>query len=216
MVNFAELKAKAEKAKDAGVTRVVNTKDRYSSIPSSKTTWDPNWKHGAPGSSSTPSPPPPPPPPPSEPPRRLNVDASSPSALPSRLHSSPMPAVSLGPPPVVQRASRPDLASMPASDVSKLPPPPKRFSSGYPSSHKRAESEHAGVAGASDRVDWLNLSSEDKEEFFRWLDEFFSRYFNVELGTEKALSSLEQPQVPVPVGRTGPPPINSATRPRGF
>jgi len=32
-----------------------------------------------------------------------------------------------------------------------------------------------------DRIDWVNLSHEDKEAFFDWLDEFFSRYLGVTL-----------------------------------
>ncbi|KIK23716.1 hypothetical protein PISMIDRAFT_435929 [Pisolithus microcarpus 441] len=221
MVNFAELKAKAEKAKDAGVAKVVNTKDRYSSISSSKTTWDPNWKRGTPRSStsSPPSQPQPPPPPPPPPPR--STVAQSRGAVvgtdePSSSGISPRDAVAPKPPPVVSRASRPDIPGSPTpSHTSKLPPPPKRFSSGYPPSHNRANS-HGDTT--FDKIDWVNLSTEDKEEFFRWLDEFFSRYLNVEMGPRTSVVSSPPPpaeaSVPIPATRSGPPPVNTATRPR--
>ncbi|KAI6145811.1 hypothetical protein BKA82DRAFT_4161651 [Pisolithus tinctorius] len=211
MVNFAELKAKAEKAKDAGVAKVVNTKDRYSSISSSKTTWDPNWKRGTPRSSTS-SPPPPPPPRPTGSQGRRVVNTDEPPPAPSRSsHVAPNPS------PVVSRISGPDISSPTSSEASKLPPPPKRFSSGYPPSHKRTNSY---VDNTMDRIDWTNLSADDKEEFFRWLDEFFSRYLNVELGprTSRVPSSpsLTQTSVRPSAARSGPPPVNTATRPHAF
>ncbi|KAI6142991.1 hypothetical protein BKA82DRAFT_4187451 [Pisolithus tinctorius] len=109
MVNFAELKAKAEKAKDAGVARVRGTPR-----------------------SSTSSPPPPPP---------------------------PRPTGSQG-----RRIGR----------ISVL---------------------------------------DDKEEFFRWLDEFFSRYLNVELGPRTSPGATS---VRPSAARSGPPPVNTATRPHAF
>ncbi|KAI5984769.1 hypothetical protein EDC04DRAFT_2832352 [Pisolithus marmoratus] len=182
MVNFAELKAKAEKAKDAGVAKVVNTKDRYSSISSSKTTWDPNWKRGAPRSSTSSSPPRPPP---------RSTESRG--------------VVNMDPPSASPRSSRPDIPSPTTSDAPKLPPP-KRFSSGYPPSHTRVNST---ADTTLDRIDWANLSAEDKEEFFRWLDEFFSRYLNVELGprTPRAPSSpsLTDTSVRTSAARSGPP-----------
>ncbi|KAL4071539.1 hypothetical protein V8B97DRAFT_400456 [Scleroderma yunnanense] len=215
MVNFAELKAKAEKAKDAGVAKVVNTKDKYSSIPASKTTWDPNWKRAPPPSSVSP--------PPSH---STNLPSSSfgtnvheappaPSrrSRPDSISSSASAHETNSPPPVIPRASRPDTLSRPESEASSLPPPPKRFSSGYPPNHKRTDSRNDAV----EKIDWANLSAEDKEEFFLWLDEFFSRFLNVELGPRKpnvALSVPDHKRSHVP--RTGPPPVNAATRPHLF
>lgn len=48
-----------------------------------------------------------------------------------------------------------------------------------PSRRKAAESHDQDdiVDAESARVDWANLSYEDKEAFFSWLDEFFSRFF---------------------------------------
>lgn len=220
MVNFAELKAKAEKAKDAGVAKVVNTKDRYSSISSSKTTWDPNWKRGVPRSSTSSPPSPPPPPPRPTIAQSRGVAVSMDESPPAQSRGSRPGSISPGdvapkPPPVVSRASRPDIPSPTSSNASKLPPPPKRFSSGYPPSHKRVNS-HGDTT--PDRIDWMNLSAEDKEEFFRWLDEFFSRYLNVELGPRTSMVSSSPPpseaSVRTSAARSGPPPVNAATRPR--
>ncbi|KIN94813.1 hypothetical protein M404DRAFT_369877 [Pisolithus tinctorius Marx 270] len=220
MVNFAELKAKAEKAKDAGVARVVNTKDRYSSISSSKTTWDPNWKRGTPRSSTS-SPPPPPPPRPTGAQGRGVVNTDESPLAPSR-GSRPSTTISPGDvtpnlSPVGSRISGPDISSPTTSEASKLPPPPKRFSSGYPPSHKRTNSY---VDNTMDRIDWTNLSVDDKEEFFRWLDEFFSRYLNVELGPRTSPGpsspSLTEISVRPSAARSGPPPVNTATRPHAF
>ena len=46
----------------------------------------------------------------------------------------------------------------------------------------------ADISHSIDRIDWANLSPDDKQEFFSWLDEFFARYLNVS-GTSRTLSS---------------------------
>ncbi|KAF9228100.1 hypothetical protein BS17DRAFT_320457 [Gyrodon lividus] len=195
MVNFAELKAKAEKAKDASVTKVTNTKDKYSSVPSSKTNWDPNWKRA------------PPPPAPSG-------STSSASQLPptSSLRSRPdgsSDSLSAAPPPVIPRASRP------VNDISALtaytpPPPPTRAASGYPPSHRGIPRD------VVDEIDWTNLSPANKEEFFEWLDEFFSRYLSIELSPRQP-KLLQSPGRSVSVASAQnarpPPTVNMATRP---
>ncbi|KAF8438542.1 hypothetical protein L210DRAFT_3676697 [Boletus edulis BED1] len=181
MVNFAELKAKAEKAKDVSVTKMTNTRDRYTSVPSSKANWDPHWKRASPGSgastsafASTGRAPPPPPP------SRSRPDVIASGALP-----------------VVPRASRPSDGE---TDDSPVPPPfiprppPTRAAGGYPPSPR--VSSHDVVD--SDRIDWANLSAEDKEAFFGWLDEFFSGYLGVELGP-RAVSSTDDESKHVPL-----------------
>ncbi|KIJ61247.1 hypothetical protein HYDPIDRAFT_116254 [Hydnomerulius pinastri MD-312] len=196
MVNFAELKAKAEKAKDVSVTKMTDTRDKYSSVPSSKTNWDPNWKRPPPaprGSSSAyanSSPPPPP--------LRSRPDVSSDSLSAA--------------PPVVPRGSRPDIPAPPAYTS---PPPPTRSASGYPPSHRGTPTD------AVDKVDWINLSPEDKEEFFQWLDEFFARYLNIELNPRETRPSSSAGTMPTststfpPVRSSRPPPtVNMATRPQ--
>lgn len=42
-----------------------------------------------------------------------------------------------------------------------------------PSVHLKAK---ASAQNDMSDIDWANLSREDKEEFFKWLDEFFARY----------------------------------------
>ncbi|KAG0696468.1 hypothetical protein DFH29DRAFT_767640, partial [Suillus ampliporus] len=151
----AELKQKAEKAKDASVTKMVNTRDRYSSVPSSQTNWDPNWKRAPPpaqaGSAGNGPP---------SPPLRTRPDASG-----------SMRSSVVSPPPPVAHGSRPDARSPPS--YSHIPPPPTRPKSTYTS--------QMGSTDQVDHIDWANLSQEDKDEFFGWLDEFFSRYFNIAL-----------------------------------
>jgi hypothetical protein len=160
----AELKQKAEKAKDAGVTRMANTRDKYSSVPSAKTNWDPNWKRPPPsaptGSAST-----------------YRNGPPSPPPLQTRPDTSESMSSSITPPPPVPRGSRPDTHS--PSSYSPLPPPPTRLKSAYP--------PQTGSTEQVDHIDWANLSQEDKDEFFSWLDEFFSRYFNIALPAKREL-----------------------------
>ena len=67
------------------------------------------------------------------------------------------------------------------------PPPPRKVSSSSSSTNQR--SSYVGRAQASttpsgtmtddvEKIDWANLSFEDKQAFFAWLDEFFSRYLD--------------------------------------
>ncbi|OAX34361.1 hypothetical protein K503DRAFT_774642 [Rhizopogon vinicolor AM-OR11-026] len=185
MVNFAELKQKAEKAKDAGVTKMVNTKDRYSSVPSAKTNWDPNWKR----------------PPPSTPTGSASThrhDPPSPPPLRTRPESTGGSIAS--PPPPVSRGSRPD--AHPPPSFSSLPPPTRA---------KSTYSPQRGSTEQVDHIDWANLSQEDKDEFFSWLDEFFSRYLNITLPPERELPSVVMRGSLPSVSR--PPPVNLNSRP---
>ena len=72
-----------------------------------------------------------------------------------------------------------------ASGKAKPPPPPP------PPPHRRASSlsnqrssfvsqVSATPSGTTDveEIDWANLSVEDKQAFFAWLDEFFARYLD--------------------------------------
>ncbi|KIK95703.1 hypothetical protein PAXRUDRAFT_365975 [Paxillus rubicundulus Ve08.2h10] len=190
MVNFAELKAQAAKAKDTSVTKMTNTRDKYISVPSSKTNWDPNWKRA-------------PPPPPSR------GSASSASRPPPALSSRSRPDItsenlSVVPPLPVPRGSRP-VGGSPPPPTYIPPPPPTRLASGYPPSPRDV-----------DRIDWTNLSPEDKEEFFGWLDEFFSRYLNIEL-SPRAPKAPRSAAMSMPAGfvrnMRPPPMVNMASRP---
>ncbi|KAH0833964.1 hypothetical protein J3R83DRAFT_11181 [Lanmaoa asiatica] len=192
MVNFAELKAKAEKAKDASITKVTNTRDRYSSVPSSKANWDPNWKRG-------------PPPPATASPR---ASTSGPPPPPSRSRPDGLASGMGIAPPSIPRASRPtDDSPAPPPYIPR--PPPTRAASGYPPSHRE---------DAENRIDWANLSAEDKEEFFGWLDEFFSQYLGIELSPRWRRSVPSSVIATLPVHRMqnarSPPTVNMVTRPQ--
>ena len=160
----AELKAKAEKAKDAGVTKATNTRDRFISTPSSKVNWDPNWKRAPP------------------PPATSSPSGRPPPPVRSRLDDSA--SGSGATPPVVPRTLRPtELDDVPAAPPYIPRPPPTRAVSGYPTAHQDTSQD------AVTKIDWANLSAEDKEEFFGWLDEFFSRYLGIELGPRERRSA---------------------------
>ncbi|KAI0651353.1 hypothetical protein C8Q79DRAFT_932887 [Trametes meyenii] len=142
-------------------------------------------------SSASPSPPPRPPP------RSLNSQPSSsasPSPPPSVLGVSP------GPPPPIRRDTRPDTASH-ASASHMLPPPMRSIQEGEADTYV-------------DRIDWANLSLEDKQVFFSWLDEFFSRYLGVTIPPRTTAHGVDHLKVP-PGGYTSHPKVPMTSRPAG-
>ncbi|KAH9916277.1 uncharacterized protein BXZ73DRAFT_53896 [Epithele typhae] len=223
-----ELRNKAAKIADAGSTKITNTRDRMQSQPSKKINWDADIK------SKPPPPPKPPRPPP--PPSRIGSTNSSERSLPAsssakapvppvplrRAGSSAAPPPSLsrsdsvvsylsaapsGPPPTIRRDTRPDAAASAVGKSSETMPPPPRI-----------VEPRASHGADVDRIDWTNLSPEDKQELFTWLDEFFSRHLNVAISHRKGEETLKHVQVP-PGGRTpspmkGPPPIARISRPK--
>ncbi|KAF8496115.1 hypothetical protein F5888DRAFT_1804261 [Russula emetica] len=69
------------------------------------------------------------------------------------------------------------------------PPPPRKVSSSSSSSSSNQRSSFVGRAQTSaipsgtttddvEQINWANLSAEDKQAFFAWLDEFFARYLD--------------------------------------
>ncbi|KIY62865.1 hypothetical protein CYLTODRAFT_426589 [Cylindrobasidium torrendii FP15055 ss-10] len=146
MPSFAELRERAEKAKDAGVSKFQNTRDRHSSVPLKNTNWDPY--------SGKPPPPPPP---------QMRSGTSA-------IHS-PRSSISAHPtPPPPQRAGS-IMSHSSSSSFSSTPPPPAVRHASRPALPHRQSSEQ--------RIDWANLSQEDKEAFFGLLDEYFSRSFGI-------------------------------------
>lgn len=124
--------------------------------------------------------PPPPPPrsqaalaPPAPPPR--SQDAGPPPPPPARARPPPVAQSSPSPgPPPVARSTRPDMPSLPAPSYSRNV------------QQRRQEPE----------IDWTNLSQEDKEVFFSWLDEFFSKHLNIVIpANEGVQKSLVPPQL---------------------
>ncbi|KAJ8075182.1 hypothetical protein PM082_019510 [Marasmius tenuissimus] len=198
MPSFADLKDKAVKAKDASVNKVQNVRDRNSSVPLKKTNWNPYNGEG-------PRAPPPPRPnsrnrpdlaPLPPPPRRTSSMASSESS--STTNSGPPPGPppinratrnlsttsvssgSGGPPPIV-RSTRP-LLSAQSSQSSVGPPPslPVRRSPSAPPLPSRTPSfNNTTITEEPAAFSWGNLTQEDKEVFFGWLDEFFERSYGI-------------------------------------
>ncbi|KAH9856270.1 hypothetical protein C2E23DRAFT_866290 [Lenzites betulinus] len=258
MPTLAELRSKAVKAKDAGLTSLSNTKDRMSSQPSKNINWNaeikakpppppkPAFKPPPPPSRTSPTtsasgkPPPPPAPRPiasstvgvpgkaSAPPipiRRAgpsttiqpNVAASSstprPPPRPAASHDtstsaspSPPPSISgglpLGPPPPIRRETRPDHLVPPSRNLA--PPPPVR--------------KVRSVESNPDKIDWANLTPEDKQELFSWLDEFFSRYLGGPVAPRSTTASVKHVEGSTPrppmASRPAAPPRPSATPPQ--
>jgi hypothetical protein len=144
------------------VTKFQDTRDRYSSVSTAKTGYDPDWKKNAP-----PAPPPP---------RSSNDSPRTSTSTPPR----PPPSRA---PPVIRHTTRPDLAT----------------SSGYEAARYDARDEST--------IDWANLSPEDKQVFFSWLDEFFARYFNISVPPSSGSS----------ITKTTPPPVvNRSSAPKAF
>ncbi|EFI26893.1 hypothetical protein CC1G_15294 [Coprinopsis cinerea okayama7 len=234
--SFAELKAKAAKTTSSGVEKLQNMKDRNTSVSMKKTNWDPYS-----GKPPPPPPPPkslinqrtkpelaPLPPPPS----RTNSIASTSTAsrslsnspglappLPSRVSSTTRPPLpsrtpSTGPPlpkrpgqTAVSPPSRTGGLPKPASSGPPPPPPPVALST-KPVLNKR---DSFYVEDEDPVIDWTNLSQQDKEVFFSWLDEFFSRYLQIDL----APRAIPYPTQPIgSVG--GPPPLKASTKPTSW
>ncbi|KZP05812.1 hypothetical protein FIBSPDRAFT_877103 [Athelia psychrophila] len=111
------------------------------------------------------------------------------------------------PPPSLADWSRPTHQSPDAESLDGPPPPPARRAArpGQESPYEEETSE----------IDWANLSEEDKQVFFSWLDEFFARYRagNPAPAATPPVSSRSQFSLPPAPPTRGPPPVNSRTRP---
>ncbi|CAA7262125.1 unnamed protein product [Cyclocybe aegerita] len=225
MPSFAELKAKAANATSSGMERMQNMRDRNTSVPMAKTNWDPY-------SGNPPPRPPPPrslvnrntkpqaplPPPPS---RTASAATSSLSRASSTASTPPLPArgtPSPGAPPLLPSRSKGPAppAPPPRSTGPPLPagaPPPPINRSTRPDALPRpaAPARPLAPAKTQPKIDWANLSPEDKQVFFSWLDEFFANFKpprTVEAGREKE----ENHELP----SQGPPPIRAASKPTSW
>ncbi|KAI0337716.1 hypothetical protein BDW22DRAFT_859654 [Trametopsis cervina] len=196
MPSFAELKERANKAKNTSLTKLSDTRDKYSSRSSKDLDRDAmearRAAYTSPTAQAPKSPPPPPPPPP--------IHARTASVTrPSNLSAPPV-SVSARPP-VVRRDSRPDSTmSVKTTSPPPPPPPPARSISSIPRSPTQ-----------ENEIDWAHLSAKDKEVFFSWLDEFFSRQLNITIPPRSAGPTVQ------PTGRPSapprPPPVNLSSRP---
>lgn len=164
--------------------KVRNTKDRYKSTSSKNLDWDPNHKVApAPPISRSVSTKPAyiPPPPPS---RTGNASNSVQAAAPPSTVPSSRP-------PVIRRETRPD--QVPSVNVTPSPPPPPA----------RKASAYAASISSSAGIDWSNLSDQDKETLFSWLDEYFVRRFGVnpQSSAVSSVISTQNAAKPAPVSR---------------
>ncbi|PCH42987.1 hypothetical protein WOLCODRAFT_138148 [Wolfiporia cocos MD-104 SS10] len=191
---LSDLKQKATKAKDYGVHKMVTTKEHMKSQPSNKINWD-----------RKPAPPPPPParqkstfaPPPS---RNSSVSVrsqASTSEIDTSSSSSPASSAQPAPP---RRPTHQETMS--------LAPPPRRSSSIARTGPRAGEENSTDM----DRIDWANLSQEDKEVLFSWLDEFFARYLNLAMPPRSAHRTVETIAKEEKPAKPSPPPMPSSRR----
>ncbi|EKM52325.1 uncharacterized protein PHACADRAFT_148905 [Phanerochaete carnosa HHB-10118-sp] len=116
----------------------------------------------------------------SAPSKNYNWDANQkrpppppPAASHSRNNSrdTAMPAPPQRSPPLVRGGTRPNRTPSPALNE-------------RPSLYKRADSN--ATQDGRKKVDWKNLSREDKRIFFDWLDEFFGRKLEIDIQPRKS------------------------------
>lgn len=165
-----------------------------------KTNWDPYSGQ----------PPPPPPPPRSLVNHRTKpVAAAEPSLLPppSRSSSAGSPSLSRGsaatpppppsrngsgsgtppPPPPRGRNAAPPAPPPRATAQSSLSAVPARADAGPPpivkSTRPGFQTHHAQGNFGDNEIDWVNLTPQDKEVFFSWLDEYFANFSTSRLAT---------------------------------
>ncbi|KAF9040072.1 hypothetical protein BJ165DRAFT_1495201 [Panaeolus papilionaceus] len=237
MPSFAELKAKASKTTSSGVEKMQNVRDRNTSVPLKKTNWDP-YSGAPPPPPPPPrslvnrntkpalSPLLPPPSRTSNPasPSLSRAPSVSPApALPARSFSSASSAsVSANPPPPLpSRGNKPATFTPPVlpsrspsvlsstSMASSLqgfgPPPPVKRDT------RPTLSAHSSIAprnGEDTKIDWINISAEDKEVFFSWLDEFFANF--------SSTSTIQSKPAGGPVVQnpsSAPPPVRYSSKP---
>ena len=236
-----ELRAKAAKVADAGATKITNTRDRMSSQPSKNINWDadvrakppppplpgtpkapaflppPSRTSSSPNSATSSAKSPPPPVPlrragPSAAPQKplsrsdnqlshASSHSSSPPPPPlASSRTSGSPSVSPGPPPTVRRETRPDAAKPTISSTDSLPrimePPAVALHETDP----------------VDRIDWADLSPEDKDVFFSWLDEFFARLLKVPVPPRSTVEAVKHSMRVPPSDRTPSPMAGPVSR----
>jgi hypothetical protein len=82
------------------------------------------------------------------------------------------------------------------------PPPPRRASSNI------AFGDTSRGTACVEEIDWANLSDEDKQAFFSWLDEFFARYLALSppamTAPAASISAETSSNAPAPSPRSSP------------
>ncbi|KAH9061921.1 hypothetical protein EDB87DRAFT_1682587 [Lactarius vividus] len=107
-------------------------------------------------------------------------------------------------------SARGKLAPSPSTAKAKPPPPPPpREASWKQGGDIRTASSHTSssdvpdVATDVDRIDWGNLSHQDKQVFFTWLDESFARYLD-QPRTSVRITPVDGPGTSTPLPRSSP------------
>lgn len=114
-------------------------------------------------------------------------------------------------------STRPPSTPVTGKEKPPPPPPPHRRASSLSSSSNRRTSFVPPVSATPsrttdvDKIDWANLSYEDKQAFFAWLDEFFARYLDGSLpsNTPTAPISKRSPSNNTPAPSPSPRPSPS-------
>jgi hypothetical protein len=153
-----DLKGMAGKAKDITVTKITHIRDHTTSIPMQKTKLNPYT--GAPPPALRQRPPPP---------LKKSSELYGPPPPRPGGGAGPSTDASTGPP-TPNASSRP---AAPAPPRARLAPASR---SGISRPREPQEESYASPATDAQQLIWSNLSQEDKEAFFAWLDEFFARY----------------------------------------
>ena len=236
----ATIRDKAVSAKNATVHKIQDTRDKHTSTPMAKTRFA--------ESGYLPKAPPPPPPSHAPGPRSSfhssrgslerensgrDISATPPPPPVVRTTKPTLgahPASPPSPPPsrglsVLDRA-RAFASSTPSPSSSALPPPASskpaslRWSQPPPKPAPIARAnDSASVNRDIDKIDWANLSPEDKQVFFAWLDEFFAIYIEKMKGVHLQGFSAGRGEVKVGENATKkrasppPPPLAPAARP---
>lgn len=213
--DVGELKSRALAAKTSASERASNFRDKHSSVSSEKLDLEARRrlaeerKAQGPPPALAPKPKKAPPPPPTHI-GRPSIDASSPrpsvestTSVRSSLFSKPAPVVPRSskapPPPVIKYNSRPDAVSREPADAIQPPlvdvEPSSSGSPPLPPSRRSARpaANETESSITPNNIDWKNLSPEDKEVFFGWLDEFFSAQLKVDLSSHKRTGASARP-----------------------
>lgn len=128
----------------------------------------------------------------------------------SSVSTQAKPQPSFPPPP--SRASRPAIPAQTTEEETPRTYSPPTLPTRAPRPPIPARKSEPVIDAES--IDWANLTAEDKEVFFSWLDEFFARFFGLPTNTNGTIKHIA-PSYPAPLSAPTPqiPPIPAARGP---
>ncbi|KAI0085540.1 hypothetical protein BDY19DRAFT_1020933 [Irpex rosettiformis] len=187
MPSFAELRERAAKARDTGLTKLHDTRDKYSSRSSKDASWNPDSRHTIPAPST----------PPADPPHTSSAAPTRPRPPPPPRHGSLMASSDSHPDHHDHEDSHPP--TLPSrSHYDQAQPNPPAYT-------------QASESTLTPKVDWANMTVEDKETLFSWLDEFFESRFNITIPKRNSNSTAQVNSRPMPPVTA--PAVNMSSRP---